>query len=189
MEKDWLSLGWKILVLRGLLGVLFGVVAMVWPVSTATVLAFVWGFWALFDGIGALVQAFQPDARGRVWLVVMGVVALVAAFFAILSPAVAAVTLTWILGIWLIVRGLFELVGSFSSTAVTPRWLLVLSGVLSILLGILFAANPGPSAVGIAVLLGVVAFAWGVAFLVLGLMVRREATRVVASPNLPGSPA
>jgi uncharacterized membrane protein HdeD (DUF308 family) len=57
-------------------GILFGIMAIAWPISTALAFAVLWGFWALTDGIGSLVQAFQPDAKGRVWLVVMGIVAL-----------------------------------------------------------------------------------------------------------------
>jgi uncharacterized membrane protein HdeD (DUF308 family) len=178
MEKDWLNLSWKLLVTRGVLAIVFGIIAMIWPLETAIALALLWGFWALVDGIGSIVQAFQPDATGRVWLVLMGIIALIAAFFAIFSPALTAVALTWILGIWLIVRGAFELFGAFSSTRVAPRWLLLLGGILSILLGVLFVANPGSGVVAIAVWLGIVAFAWGVVFIIAGFGVRRDVTRL-----------
>lgn len=178
MERDWFTASWKMLVVRGVIGIIFGILAIVWPISTAIALALLWGFWALMDGIGSLTQAFRADSAGsRVWLIVIGVIALVAAFFAIFSPAVTAVTLTWILGIWLIVRGVFEAFGAFTSDQPTPRWLLLLSAALSILLGILFVANPGRAAVGIAVFLGVVALLWGVVFVLGGLAARRELTR------------
>jgi uncharacterized membrane protein HdeD (DUF308 family) len=175
MVKDLLSTGWKMLVVRGLIGIVFGIIAIAWPVDTAIALALLWGFWVLIDGIGSIVQAFQPESKGgRVWLVVFGLISLVAAFFAIFSPAVAAKTLTWILGIWLLVRGVFELVGAFSSTLQMPRWLLLLSAAVSILLGILFVANPGAGAVGIAVWLGIAALVWGIVFVALGLSVRQD---------------
>ena len=116
MERDWYAVGWKMLLFRGVLGILFGILAIAWPIETAIAFALLWGIWALADGVGSIVQAFQPDAKGRVWLVLMGLIALIAAFFAIFSPGVAAVTLTWILGIWLIVRGVFEIVGAFTSS-------------------------------------------------------------------------
>jgi uncharacterized membrane protein HdeD (DUF308 family) len=175
MERDWLTLGWKMLLVRGAIGIVFGILAIVWPVHTAIALALLWGFWALTDGIGSIVQAFQPESRGsRLWLVALGVIALIAAFFAITSPGMAATTLTWILGIWLIVRGIFELAGAFSSQQVVPRWLLVLNGLLSILIGVLFAANPGAGAVSLAVVLGVTALVWGVVLIGVGFSVRRE---------------
>jgi uncharacterized membrane protein HdeD (DUF308 family) len=177
MEWDWLNTAWKMLVVRGALAIVFGILAIIWPISTAIALALLWGFWALVDGVGSIAQAFQPESRGsRVWLVVIGVIALIAAFFAIFSPAVTAVTLTWILGIWLIVRGVFEAIGAFSSSMATPRWLLLVSAALSILLGILFVTNPGAGAVGIAVWLGITALIWGAAFVAIGLTIRRELT-------------
>jgi uncharacterized membrane protein HdeD (DUF308 family) len=85
MQKDWLAVGWKLLVARGALGIIFGVMAMVWPITTAVALALLWGVWALTDGVSSIWQAFQPDAKGRVGLVLMGAIALVAAFFAIVG--------------------------------------------------------------------------------------------------------
>jgi uncharacterized membrane protein HdeD (DUF308 family) len=174
MTQNWLSLSWKLLLVRGVIAVVFGIVAIAWPLETAIALAVVWGFWALFDGIGSLVQAFEPGTPGsaRLLLVLMGVIALVAAFFAIFSPAVTATALTWILGIWLIVRGCFEAFGALASTRDAPRWLLLLGAAVDLLLGILFVANPGRSVVGIATVLGLVALAWGVVFLVTAYFTR-----------------
>jgi uncharacterized membrane protein HdeD (DUF308 family) len=186
MERDWLTLGWKMLLVRGVIAVIFGVLAIVWPIHTAIALALLWGFWALTDGIGSIVQAFQPESKGsRLWLVVLGVIALLAAFFAITSPGMTAATLTWILGIWLIIRGVFELAGAFRSQQVVPRWLLVLNGLLSLLIGILFAANPGAGAVSIAVLLGVTALIWGVVLIGVGFSVRRELSGPAQSSPAP----
>jgi uncharacterized membrane protein HdeD (DUF308 family) len=188
--RDMLTAGWKMLVVRGVIGIVFGILAIVWPLETAVALALLWGFWALMDGVGLLVQAFRPEGRGsRIWLVLMGVIALAAAFFAIFSPAVTAKALTWILGIWLIVRGVFEAVGAFTRNLTTPRWLLLLSAALSILLGILFVANPGAAAVGIAVFLGVVALMWGAVFVLGGLALRRELTGPQTSSVTPSGPA
>jgi len=173
------DVGWKVLIARGVIGVVFGIVAIVWPVETVTALVVLWGIWALVEGISCLVQAARPEpGASRLVSVLLGVVGLVAAFFAIFSPQVTAETLTWILGLWLIIRGLFEVLGAFSNSLLAPRWLILLSAALSILLGIFFVANPGRAAVGVAVLLGLTAVAWGIVFVVVGLLARRE----LASP-------
>lgn len=175
--QNWLNMSWKILVLRGVVGIVFGIVAMVWPLNTALALALLWGLWALVDSIGSFIQAFESGTPGaaRVLLVLMGLVALVAAVFAITSPGVAAVTLTWILGIWLIVRGVFEAVGAFFADGGQAKLLLLASGIVDVLLGILFAANPGRATIGIAWLLGLIALVWGVIFVVAGVVARKEA--------------
>jgi uncharacterized membrane protein HdeD (DUF308 family) len=173
MVTDWMSGSWKLLVVRGALAVVFGVIAVAWPISTAVALALLWGVWALVDGVSSIAAAFTPEGRqGRVWLVVMGVVGLLAAFFAITSPGLAAVALTWILGIWLIVRAGFEVVGAFSSSREAPRWLLLVGAALSLVLGVLFVANPGAAAVTLTEVLGVLALFWGAVIIVTGVTTR-----------------
>jgi uncharacterized membrane protein HdeD (DUF308 family) len=188
MVKDWMSLSWKAMVVRGAVGIVFGVVALVWPIQTVITLALLWGIWALADGISSIGQAFTPEGKdGRVWLVIMGVVALLAGVYAITSPSNAAVVLTWLLGIWLIVRGLFEVFAAFSSSRVAPRWLLLVGAALSLVLGVLFVANPGTAAVTLAVWLGLLAVVWGVVMVVAGIAQHRELP--AASDKLAPGPA
>lgn len=173
---EWLSAGWKFLIIRGVVGIAFGVMVIVWPDITILALVVVWGVWALLDGVGSLAQAFQRGSSGgrRVLLVVMGIIALIAAIFAISNPFSAAAVLTWIIGIWLIVRGLFELFGAFSSARPAPRWLLLLSAAFSLVIGILCVGHPATMTFAFVIWLGIMAIAWGVAFLVAGLVSRRE---------------
>jgi uncharacterized membrane protein HdeD (DUF308 family) len=190
-----LELGWKVLLVRGAMAVVFGIVAMAWPLETAIALALLWGIWALADGIGALAQAFWPGTRsGSRWLpAALGAGAVVVGLLAITSPAITAVALTWILGIWLVARGCLELAyAAFSRAAVSraavPRGLMVVVGVVDLVLGVLFAANPGKSAVGIAFALGLIALVWGLAFVALGLWLRQHETPDdlgAAHPSLP----
>jgi uncharacterized membrane protein HdeD (DUF308 family) len=176
MPQDWLNIGWKILMLRGVLAVIFGIIAMVAPITTAVAFVLLWGIWALADGIGSIAQGFQNDGERSRWLLfAMGAISLLAAGIAITNPVGTGVTLTWILGIWLMVRGAFELAGAFSATSAAPRGLLFLGAALDIVLGLLFFMNPGRSAVTIAVVLGITAVAWGFALLGVGFWMRREA--------------
>lgn len=165
-------------------------VELFWPISTALALVTLWGIWAAVDGVSSLAQAFSQGIAGltRAALAVMGVLALLAAVFAIFHPVQAAVTLTWVLGIWLIARGLAELVLAFGETGTTPRWVLVLGAVVDFLLGVLFAANPGRGALGIAWVLGLVALVWGVAFLAVGLMLRKQSGQPSSPASDPATP-
>jgi len=176
MESEWLSVGWKALVVRGTIAVVFGILAMVWPLETATALALLWGIWAVADGVGALAQAFWPGSEsGSRWLLgAMGGLALVVGILAITSPQLTAVALTSILGIWLVARGVFELMAAAMSHVTMHRGLLALVGLLDLVLGLLFVLNPGKAVVGIAVLLGVIALAWGAVLVTVGLWVRHE---------------
>lgn len=184
MGNNWLGMTWQGLMARGVIAVLFGITAMVWPISTALALATVWGIWALLDGVTALVQAFSAGIGGwaRIAWIVSGLISLFAAVFALLHPVAAAVTLTWIFGIWLVVRGVMELVLAFTDSPAIPRGLLVLGAILDFLLGALFVANPGRSAIGLAWALGAIAIAWGITFIVVAWKARSDSQDSVAAP-------
>jgi uncharacterized membrane protein HdeD (DUF308 family) len=174
VPKDLLTAAWKLLLLRGVIGIVLGIILVAWPQATIAVLMVLVGIWALIDGIGLAAQVFEKGAPTgqRVLFGVMALVALVVAMVAIFNPDKAASVITWLVGIWLLVRGLFELVGAFSSTVSAPRWLLVLGALLDLVLGWLFVTHPGPAAKGVAVLIGILAIAWGVVFVVLALAAR-----------------
>jgi uncharacterized membrane protein HdeD (DUF308 family) len=173
LERDW-----TYLVLRGLLAVVFGVVAMIWPLSTVTALAVLWGVWALVDGASTLGQARSAPAPAVRWtLVAMGVLSLVVAFLAIFSPGLTAVALTWVLGLWLTARGVLECVLGLVDQIGSARWVTLLGALVDLFLGTLFLSNPGRGAVGIAVVLGLSALVWGAAVLALGVWSRRRARR------------
>ncbi len=145
MPKDLLTAAWKLLLLRGVIGIVLGIILVAWPEATIVVLMVLVGIWALIDGIGLAAQVFDKGAGAgqRVLFGVMALIALVVAMVAIFRPGLAASAITWLVGIWLLVRGLFELVGAFSSTVATPRWLLVLGALLDLVLGWLFVTHPG----------------------------------------------
>jgi uncharacterized membrane protein HdeD (DUF308 family) len=186
MKDESLSLAWKILVARGIVGVVFGVIALAWPGETVVAFVILWGIWALVDGIGSLVEGFDTGPGSPRWLhLLMGLASLIVAFFAIFSPSMTASALTWLVGIWLVVRGVFELAAAALGSGMTGRGFLVASGVVDLVLGVLFAANPGRAAVGIAWLLGLVAIVWGLVFLVIGLVVRKQLNQLADTPGSP----
>ena len=106
-------------------------------------------------------------------MILVGLVSLLVAFFALVRPGMAAATLTWFLGIWLVVRGVFELVAAFSAFVVRTLGAR-LGGVLDGAIGLLFVFNPGTAAL-IAFLIGLLAFLWGAAFVGLAFIARRAA--------------
>ncbi len=187
MPKDLLTAAWKLLLLRGVIGIVLGIVLVAWPQATIAVLMVLVGIWALVDGIGLAAQVFAKGAGigQRALFGVMALVALVVALVAIFSPDKAASAITWLVGIWLLVRGLFELVGAFSSTVTAPRWLLVVGALLDLVLGWLFVTNPGTAAVAVAFLIGVLAIAWGVVFVVLAVAARSATKDLPGDSSLP----
>ena len=91
MSKDWYTLSPAGLLVRGVLGIAFGVVVMVWPTTSGLAFVMLWGFWVLVDSLGSFGQTLRSDTTGRTWLGLLGLLGLVTAFLAIVTPAMTAV--------------------------------------------------------------------------------------------------
>ena len=63
MPNDVLIASWKMLLVRGAVAVVFGIVAVAWPDTTIIVLVVLWGIWALVDGIGLAAQRYEQLIR------------------------------------------------------------------------------------------------------------------------------
>ena len=163
------------LLIRGIVGVLFGIVALVWPGITQLALIVLFGVYAFIDGIVNLVLGFTaPASRGRWLQVAEGVVGIVLGVVALVWPGVTLLAIVFLIAAWAIIEGVLEIVTAIQLREVLQReWLLALAGILSIAFGVLVVAFPGAGAIGIAWLLGVYAIAAGVVRIVLWNRLRR----------------
>jgi uncharacterized membrane protein HdeD (DUF308 family) len=172
-----LSRFWWTLVLRGVLAVGFGLAALIWPGITLRVLVWLFGFYAVVDGLlalAALLVGGRLASGRRGWLIVEGVVGIAAGLFTFLWPAITALVLLYLIAAWAVVTGLLELVAAVRlRRELRGEWLLALAGILSVVFGVFVAARPGEGAIAIVSVVGVFAIAFGVALLVLGARLRR----------------
>ena len=167
---------WWAVVLRGVAAVLFGLMALIWPGITVIVLVALFGAYALVDGIIGLGTAvFGGRERGRRgWLVVEGIAGVLAGIFTFAWPGITALALLWLIAAWAIVTGVLEIVAAVRlRREIQGEWLLALSGVLSVLFGILLAVWPAAGVLSIVFLIGIYAIVFGVALVGLGLRLRR----------------
>jgi uncharacterized membrane protein HdeD (DUF308 family) len=184
---NWIELNWKILVTQGVIGVVFGIVAMIWPIASVITLVVVWGIFALVDGVGSIVGAFRAEGGGaKTLLVVIGVASILVGLYALIHPGLVLVVLTWVIGLWLILRAFWDVYAAFAYTdGGSARWLRVLGAVLLGIAGIIIVTHPGTAALAFTVWIGLLALLWGVMLVVAGLMLRSAVHKAVA----PGTPA
>ncbi|EOM77349.1 HdeD family acid-resistance protein [Rhodococcus rhodnii] len=181
---DVTAAAWKIGVVRGVLAVLFGIVALVWPGITVLALVFVFGVYAIVDGVVAIARSVSARGRsgsGWGWWVALGVVSVIAGVIALVWPGVTAVVLLYIIAIYAMIFGILGAVGAVRLRHVPGSgwgWLLAAS-VLAVLFGIVLTIAPGAGILGFVVLMGVYAIAFGV-LLVVGSLSLRSAARSTA---------
>jgi uncharacterized membrane protein HdeD (DUF308 family) len=163
----------SLLLIRGLVGVAIGILAVAWPGLTIAVLVSVFGLYAILDGITNLILGLTRS-HGRSWAhAFQGVVGILAGGLTFLWPGVTAVALVFFIGAWAIVTGTFEIIAAIRMRRyIKGEWLLALSGAMSLLFGVLVLAFPGVGAVTIAWLLGIYAAAAGLVLITLGLRMR-----------------
>lgn len=173
-----LAKGWWLLLLRGIAGVVFGVLAFVWPGLTLFTLVIFYGAYVLVDGVLALVSAFTGGEKpvSTWWLVLVGLAGIVAGLLTFLWPGVTALVLVIFIGAWSIVHGIFEIIGAIQlRKEIDNEWLLILAGAMSVLFGILILVAPGAGALALVWLIGAYSIVFGVLLIGLSLRLRGHA--------------
>jgi uncharacterized membrane protein HdeD (DUF308 family) len=176
---DFLTSKWWVVALRGLLGIVFGIVALVYPGITLVSLAFVVGAYAFVDGIFAIGSAFGHGGREAVWYVLDGILGIAVGIGTFFFPAITAQALVFLVGFWAVLTGIFEVIAGFE-LPLGKDWLLALAGVVSIIFGVLIFVNPLSGAVAVVWLIGAYAFVFGVAMLVFGIRLQRLGAKQAA---------
>jgi uncharacterized membrane protein HdeD (DUF308 family) len=172
-----------LLIVRGIVGVVFGLVAFAWPGITIAALVVIFGLYAVIDGVTNLILGLtRRPGHERSWATaIQGIVGIVAGVLAFIWPGVTALALVIVIGAWAIVTGLFEIAAAIKlRKEITGEWMLALSGLLSVAFGVLVFAFPGAGAVGIAWVLGAYAMAGGIILIALGVRLRSKLTAVLA---------
>jgi uncharacterized membrane protein HdeD (DUF308 family) len=123
-------------------------------------------------------QAALPAETGHWWaLALRGVIAILFGLAALLRPGIALEALILLIGAYFLVDGAFAIVGVFRGTrSGTPRWLLLLEGVVSILAGLIAFVNPGITAIALLYLVAAWAVITGIAEIVTAIRLRKEIT-------------
>ena len=155
---------WWLVVLRGVCAVLFGLMAFAWPGLTGGVLVLLFGAFALANGIFTLGLGFGAPRgmQGKGRLVVLGLLGAAAGLLTFLYPGVTALTLLWVIGFWAIFTGLVEIAAAVAlRKELSNEWLLIVSGILSVIFGGLVIARPGAGALSIVWLIGSYAILYG----------------------------
>ena len=175
--------------LNGLLSIALGVVILVWPGISLFALTIVFGGYALASGVVGLFYAFTAEADGeRGWLILSGLLGIAVGIVVLVWPNISALALLYVIGAYAVALGIIAVVGAFwlpidgGDTA-----LMILSGLVSILFGIVIFARPGDGALVTLALIAAFALVTGITELVVAIggkrLVESDLKRSFASPK------
>jgi len=166
---------WWLILVRGVAAVLFAALAFIWPGITLTVLVYLFGAYAIVDGlVGLWIGGVAASANRRWWPFLLGGLAGIAAgVLAFVAPGAMALAFIYLIAAWAIVTGITEIVAAIELRKVIDgEWALGLAGILSIVFGILVGVQPAAGALALIWLIASYALLFGIVLIVLAFRVR-----------------
>jgi uncharacterized membrane protein HdeD (DUF308 family) len=172
--KSILAQYWWLIALRGVLGIAFGIIALVMPVATILALVLLFSAYMLVDGVFALYAAYQAGRQKKKWglLVLQGLANLAAGALAFIWPGLTVLAFIILLAAWTIVSGCLQLAAAFRIEQ--SGWWFALGGAASLLFGILLIAAPLIGAVVLTWWMGAWAVVFGAFLLVAAFRLRSQ---------------
>lgn len=171
-----LAHNWWAVALRGVLAVIFGLAAFFMPGITLAVLITLFGAFAVVDGVFLLIAAFRAaEKHQQGWwvLAVQGAIGLLVGLIAFMAPLATAVALLFLMAAWAIITGVLEIAAAIRlRKEITNEWLLGLSGLISVLLGIALFLAPAAGLLVWAWMIGAYALISGILLIALAFRLR-----------------
>ena len=177
--SEVLAQAWWVVGLRGILGIIFGLICLLTPGIAVQVFVILFAAYMLVDGVFAIISGIRAARNGERWglLLLEGVVDIAAGAVAVLWPAITLVALIWVIAVWAIISGALMLGAAFGLNLDHGRWWLALGGIASIIFGVLLVIEPLIGAVVLTMWIGAYAIVFGGVLLVLAFQLhsKREA--------------
>ena len=181
---------WWLIALRGVLGIVFGIIALLAPVETILALVILFSAYMVIDSLFSFVAAIRAARRRERWglLTLQGLASLAAGVIALIWPTITVAAFVLLIGAWSVVMGSLLLGAAFRVDSNHGRWWLAFGGIVSMLYGVLMISAPLVGAIVLTWWLGAFAVVLGVALLIVAFRLRsRRAdhpTHVATQPVL-----
>lgn len=164
---------WWALALRGIIAILFAVLALFWPGITLLSFVALFAAYALLGGAASVFGAVRSRRSSEDWWIplLLGLVSIGAGVITLVHPGLTALVLVLVIGANALVTGVLDIASAIRlRKTMRGEWLLALSGLASLVFGILVFLFPGAGALALIWLISLYAFVTGV--LLLGLAFR-----------------
>jgi uncharacterized membrane protein HdeD (DUF308 family) len=176
---------WWVPALRGVFGILFGVLALMWPGLTLLTLVALFAAYALLGGIASVIGAIGYRRVDDDWWLplLLGLVSIGAAIVAVVNPVLTTLVLIMVIAANALVTGVLDIVAAVRlRRELRGEWLLALSGIASVVFGALVFMYPLAGAIALVWMVSVYAIVTGLLLLALAVRVRAHVTRPGAAP-------
>ncbi|MBZ0292042.1 MAG: HdeD family acid-resistance protein [Anaerolineae bacterium] len=173
-----MSKNWWMVALRGVAAIIFGILIILFPNLAIGTFVFVFAAYALVDGIFTIINAVQNRNQSRWWVYLLeGIIGVIAGIVVFANPLFSAITLPlfvlYIVAFWAIFTGVSEIVAAFQlRKEIEGEFWLGLSGLLSLVFGILLLVNPGEGILTLLFIVAAYAIIFGAMLIMLAFRLR-----------------
>jgi uncharacterized membrane protein HdeD (DUF308 family) len=170
-----LAQNWWVLLLRGIVMILFGVMAYAWPGMTIATLVMFFAAFVLVDGVFDVYHAFSGRQENDNWwiLLIEGLLGIAFGVITWMRPGITTMVLLLFIAFWAIMTGILKIIMAIRlRKEIEGEWWLVLAGVVSVLFGVLVMARPGAGALGMLFVIAAWAILMGIAMVILSFKAR-----------------
>lgn len=157
----------KNLILRGILELVIGILLLVTPIKTVTWLTIVIGALLIIDGVALFIAYLRSGDTGSVWMLINSIALVIFGAVIVGSPLM----MDWL---WIIVLGVWHIVSAINELC-SGGWrrpMGLLSGVLSLLIGVIFIVLPFVALKAVILVTGIMMVAYGCFSLITGADLR-----------------
>jgi uncharacterized membrane protein HdeD (DUF308 family) len=175
--NEMLSRSWRMLALRGVIAILFGVLALAWPALTLLVFAALFAAYALLTGVVLVVGSLKSRKSNEDWWLplMVGLVSLGAGAIATIHPDLTALVLVLVVGANAMVTGVLDIATAIRlRKSIRNEGLLILNGVVSIAFGVLVFLFPDAGALALVWLISFYAILSGILLLAFAFRLRAK---------------
>lgn len=165
---------WVLLLIAGIIALLGGILALFNPLAATLTAVMLTGWILVFVGVIEIIGVFSATGWGaRLLALVLGVLTVLLGLYILGNPIISAVVLTWIVGIFFLATGATKVFLSFGMRGTGYFWVVMLSGIVSVVLGVMVLSNfPYSAASILGIVLAVELISTGVANIALSLRLR-----------------
>ena len=172
---------WWVPVVRGISGIVFGIIAFAYPGLALATLVLLFGAWVLIDGVFRIVGATAGRASDPDWgfHLIIGILGIVVGILTFRAPGITALALIIYVAAWALMIGAAEIALAVKlRREIKGEWFLILMGLASIIFAALLLWNPGPGALALLWLIASYAIVFGLLAIFFGFRLRSLRTLV-----------
>jgi len=180
IQAEWNKRKWWEKVVIGVVAIIFGIVAFAWPDMTLYTITILFGAFAMVIGLTAILAGIMGKDLGnaRTVFILQGVLGMIIGLIVMTWPGLSLLFVAYLIGFWAIMFGVFEIVAAAAAPkdaipSAMNKGLLVVSGIISLIFGMIIVLFPGEGVLAILWIIAAFAIVLGIVNVVIGFQERK----------------